>query len=252
MIYLIGLGLWDEKSMSLEALETAKKCEILYAEFYTSKLFGTTIEKLEKTIGKEIKVLSREEVEQENEIIISARNKKVGFLVAGDSLTATTHIDLVTRAKKEGIGFKVVHGSSIYTAAPGLAGLQIYKFGRATSIPFPEPGFYPETPYNVVKENKEAGLHTLVFLDIKEDKCLTANEAMLFLLGIENKRKEKVFTEETEVCVVARAGSEKPTIKFGKVKELLMEDFGKPLHVLIVPGKLHFKEKEALELWKQT
>ena len=250
MIYLIGLGLWDEKSMSMEALETAKKCDILYAEFYTSKLFGTTIEKLEKTIGKKIKILSREEVEQGNEIINSAREKKVGFLVAGDALTATTHIDLIIQAKKEGVDFKVVHGASIYTAAPGLAGLQIYKFGRATSVPFPEQGFHPETPYEVIKENKKAGLHTLIFLDIKGEKCLTANEAMLLLLAIENKRKENVFTEETEVCVVARAGSENPTVKFGKVKDVIMKDFGKPLHALIVPGKLHFKEREALELWR--
>ena len=82
------------------------------------------------------------------------------------------------------------------------------------------------------------------------DRLMTANEAIEILLGIENKRDEKVFTEKTEIVVIARAGSEKPLIKFGKVKDLLEQDFGKPMHVLIVPGKLHFKEVEGLELWK--
>ena len=52
MISIIGLGLWDEKSMSVEALEEAKGCDKLYAEFYTSKLFGSSVEKLEEVFGK--------------------------------------------------------------------------------------------------------------------------------------------------------------------------------------------------------
>ena len=48
----IGLGLYDEKDISLKGLAEIKNCDKIYAEFYTAKLFGTDISKLEKTIGK--------------------------------------------------------------------------------------------------------------------------------------------------------------------------------------------------------
>ena len=248
MIKLIGLGLWNEKSMSLEAAEEANDCDILYAEFYTSRLMGLRdLKDLEKQIGKEIKVLKREQLEGgAKKILEEAKTEKVGILVVGDALTATTHIDLFIEAKKRRIRTRIVHGTSIYTAAAGLSGLQIYKFGRAASIPF----FKAESPYDVLAENKKAGLHTIIFLDIQDEKLMSANEGMKKLLEIENKKKKKIFAESTEVVVVARAGSENPLVKFGKVKDLIDFDFGEPMHVLIVPGKLHFKEKEALELWK--
>ena len=48
---------------------------------------------------------------------------------------------------------------------------------------------------------------------------MTANEAMEILLQIEEKKKEEVFTEDTLVVVLARAGSPNPTIKAGYVKD---------------------------------
>jgi len=243
---IIGLGLWNENSMTLEALEEAKKCDKLYAEFYTCALIGASMGKLEEKFGKKIEVLKREDVEQTTVIVEDAKEQKVGFLVAGDCLTATTHIDLLLQAEEAGIETRVVHGTSIYSAGPGLAGLQHYKFGKSTSIPYPAEGFKPESHYDILKENKSIGAHTLVFLDIQPPKYMTANEGMKILLEVEEKRKENVFTGETRIVVVARAGSEKPLVKTGKVKELLDKDFGGAMHTIIVPGKLHFKEEEAL------
>jgi diphthine synthase len=37
----------------------------------------------------------------------------------------------------------------------------------------------------------------------------------------------------------------------GKAADLLDVDFGPAPHCLIVPGKLHFMEEDALGLWKQ-
>ncbi|MFO7872364.1 MAG: diphthine synthase [Candidatus Undinarchaeales archaeon] len=250
MIKIMGLGLWDENSMTLKALKEAKDCDILYAEFYTSELLGSSIEKLEKKIGKKINVLNRDEVESEMKMLEQADKKKVGFLVGGDALTATTHIDILIEAEKKGIETKVIHGTSIFTASAGLTGLQIYKFGKTASMPYSEKGFQPETPYEIISENTKAGMHTLILLDIKPDRKMTANEAMKYLLEIEKKKEKGIFTKETEICIVARAGSDKPLVKFGKVKKLSKEEFGGPMHVLIVPGKLHFKEEEALKKWK--
>ena len=81
MIKIIGIGLWDERSMTIKAQEEAADCDIIYAEFYTSKMFGSTLKKLEKKIGKEIQELSREEVESGKEILKKAKKQKVGLLV---------------------------------------------------------------------------------------------------------------------------------------------------------------------------
>jgi diphthine synthase len=242
---IIGLGLWDENSMTIQALEEAKKCDKLYAEIYTAKLFGTTIEKLEEKVGK-IEILEREKVENGAWMVEEAKEKKIGFLVVGDCMTATTHVDLKLKAEKAGVDVKVVFGTSIYTAAAGASGLQIYKFGRSTSITFPDEKFKVRSHYDVIKQNQKQGLHTLCLLDIKPPKFMTANEAMKVLLDVEKEAKENVFTQETQIVVVARAGSEESLVKYGKVKELLEQDFGGAMHTIIVPGKLHFKEEEAL------
>ena len=244
----IGLGLYDEKDISLKGLEEIKKSETIFAEFYTAKLIGANIEKLEKLFGKKIVVLNREETEKADLIINSAEKEKTVFLTAGDSMTATTHIDLRIRAIKKGIKTKVIHGSSIITAVSGLLGLQNYKFGRTTTLAYPEKNYFPTSPYDVIKENKKMGLHTLVLLDIQEDKkrYMTANEGLVLLLEMEKKVKQNLFEDKTVVCVVAQAGSEKPIVKAGTIEELIKDDFGKPLHSIVVTGSLHFMEIEAL------
>ncbi|MCW1296169.1 MAG: diphthine synthase [Candidatus Parvarchaeota archaeon] len=245
-LYFISMGLYDEKDMSIRALETARGCDILYVEFYTSKL-DTDVFKLRDLIGKEIKQLSRNDVEENyKEILNEAKKKKVGLLVGGDCFTATTHISLLLEAEREGIETGVVHGSSIYTAI-AETGLFIYKFGRVVSIPIKERDFEPESFYDFLKENKERGLHTLILLESREDgRFLSINEAIKRLIEIEKKRRENVISEDTIFIGVARIGSEKQIIKVGNANELLHFDFGGPQHSLIIPGKLHFIEEEAI------
>ena len=252
-IIFIGLGLYDEMDISLKGLEEIKKCGKVFAEFYTAKLMGTNLDKLEKTIDKKITVLSREETEKGDRILEVAKNEKVAFLTCGDSMTATTHVDLRLRATKIGIKTGVIHGSSIVTAAPGLLGLQNYKFGRSTTLAYPEGEYFPTSPYEVIRDNKKMGLHTLVLLDIQDDKkrYMTANEAMKLLLEMEEKHGERVFDDKTIICVVARAGSNNPVVESGFIKNLIKKDFGPSLHTLVVPGRLHFMEIEALETLAQ-
>jgi diphthine synthase len=68
---------------------------------------------------------------------------------------------------------------------------------------------------------------------------------------MEEKHKEKIFDENSVVCIVARAGSADPVTVAGSVKDLIDRDFGPPLHTLVIPGKLHFMEIEALQLLAQ-
>lgn len=249
----IGIGLYDENDISLKGLENIKNCDKVYAEFYTAKLTGTDIKKIEKAINKPIEVLSRDETEKGDKILESAKNQNIVFLTAGDPMTATTHVDLRLRAIKMGIKTMVIHGSSIVTAVPGLLGLQNYKFGRTTTLAYPEKDYFPTSPYEIIKDNKKMGLHTLVLLDIQADKnrYMPANEGMKLLLKMEEKHGEDIFNEDSVVCVVARAGSAEPITVAGAVKDLIDRDFGPPLHTLVVPGKLHFMEVEALQLLAQ-
>jgi len=248
MLYFIGLGLYDEKDISLKGIEVLKEVDDVYAEFYTANLFGTTLSAVEDIISKEINVLTREEVEEFNIPLNAAMEKDVAFLVAGDPLIATTHTDMMIEAKKSNIKTTVIHSSSILSAAPGLAGLQAYKFGKITTAPFPEENYFPHSPYLAIKANKELNAHTLVLLDIRahENRYMTANEGLKYLLKVEDKRKENITSLDSLAVVIARAGSDNPVVRADKIKNLVTEDFGGPLHSLIIPGDLHFMEAEYL------
>lgn len=250
-LHLIGIGLDSEKDITLKGLELVQKAELVYLEVYTSKLNCSLIN-LAKLYNKQITLADRAMVEGDNnEILEHAKVMDVAFLVIGDPFSATTHLDMMMRAKKEGIVVTVTNNASILTAV-GITGLQLYKFGKTTSVPYPEENFQPETAYEVIAQNKMNGLHTLVLLDIKyeQQRFMTVNEALAILLAIEEKRGENVFTSETLCVGCARLGSSDPTIISGTARQLLAKDFGGSLHCLLVPGTMHFMEEEALQMWK--
>ena len=247
--YLIGLGLYDEEDISVKGLETAKKCDVTYMEEYTSKL-GVDKSKIEELIGKKINLLKREDVEQSDILIRNAKEKDVAFLVGGDPLTATTHIDVLIQAKKKGIKTRVIHSSSIYTSICE-SGLFIYKFGKSCSIPFPTENYNPTSFYETIVDNLSRGLHTVVFLDIHQDenRFMTINEGLKRILEVAKENDNKI-NEDTLAVGFARIGSDNQIIKFGKIKDLINFDFGKPQHILVIPGKLHFIEEEALKFYQ--
>ncbi len=252
MLKLIGIGLGKD-DISLKGLKEAKNSDIIYAELYTS-VVDVDIKELEDLIGKKIKILERDDLESNiHNIIEEAKKKTVSILVGGDPLIATTHATIRIEAEKTGVKTVVIHSASILSAAIGKSGLHSYKFGASATVAFPYKNIIPETPYNVLKDNLARGLHTLLFLDLKIDKnkkiLMSANEAMNILLNIEKKRKENVFTGDTLCIVLARIGFEDELIRAGKVNELIKQDFGRPPHCLIVPGKLHFMEREYLKLF---
>lgn len=244
---MIGIGLNDAKDITVKGLEAVKKCKKVYLESYTSVL-QCSANDLEKLYGKKIILADREVVEKkaESTILKDAKEGDAAFLVVGDVFSATTHTDLKLRAIDAGIKVKVIHNASVLNAI-GITGLELYKFGKTTSIPFENKDV--ETPYNVLQENKKIRLHTLFLLDLKpkNKKFLTIKDAIEYLLKVEKKNGKRIFVEETPCVGCARLGSENPAIKFGYAKELLEKDFGKPPYCLIVPGELHFMEEEALE-----
>lgn len=247
-LIFVGLGLSGVDGMSVKAFEALKTCDKIYAEFYTSFLIDTKVEDLEKAIGKPIKVLYRAQVEEGEDIISDAKKMKVGFITAGDTMAATTHVDLRIQAKEEGIPVKVFNGVSIFSACPSATGLQPYKFGRTVTLPFIEDGYQPRSPYDHILENKRRGLHTMILLDIHADELryMSGKEALEWLLEGEKKWGEGLIDEDTLMIVASRVGSEKEKITAGYVRDLLQKDLGEPLFTLILPGDLHFMEAYSL------
>ena len=249
-LVFVGLGLYDEQDISLKGMQELKDCDLIFAEFYTSKPGRFEQKSFENIIGKHVQVISRQNTEHGETILAQAETKHVVFLTCGDPMIATTHIDLRLRAIKKGIQTQIIHGSSIATAVPGILGLQNYKFGRTTTLAYPEKDYFPTSPYTVIAENKKMGLHTLVLLDIQaeNDRYMTANEGLEILLRMEKTRKQHLFSNESIACVVARAGAPDAVVAANTIHVLQSMDFGPPLHTLVIPGNLHFMEREALEL----
>lgn len=251
MLYIIGIGLNDEKDITVKGLEIVKKCNEIYLETYTS-ILQVPIERLEDFYGKKIIKATRTLIEQDStRILEKAKTNNVALLVIGDALSATTHTDLILRAKENKIDVEVIHNASVLNAV-GITGLQLYKFGKTTSIPFEEDNYSIETPYDVLKDNLKMGYHTLLLLDLRpaENKFMTISQAIHYLLKIELKRNEKVISDSTNMIGIAKLGSRDQKIKYGKARDLLRENFGTAPFCLIVPGKLHFMEEDFLKQYK--
>lgn len=273
MLYLVGMGLGDEKDITLRGLEIVRKCERVYLEAYTSLLsFGLSnnaLSTLEDLYGRPVILADREMVEQGMEQILEeACTSDIAFLVVGDPFGATTHSDLVVRARKMGVEVKVVHNASVMNAV-GVCGLQLYRFGETISIPFFTETWRPDSFYDKIKANRQLGLHTLCLLDIrvkepsleslcrgKKDyeppKFMTINTAIEQLLEIEERRAESAYNEDTSCVGLVRLGSEMQKIVAGSMKELLTVDFGPPLHCLVIVGKTHPIEEEVLEFYSMS
>jgi len=79
---------------------------------------------------------------------------------------ATTHTDIILRARALKITVRVIHNASIMNAV-GACGLQLYSFGQTVSLVFFTDTWKPDSFYDRIKENADLGMHTLVLLDIK-------------------------------------------------------------------------------------
>lgn len=59
------------------------------------------------------------------EMLNDSKNTDIAMLVVGDPFGATTHADLVLRAKKKNVEVHIIHNASIMNAV-GCCGLQVY------------------------------------------------------------------------------------------------------------------------------
>src|SRR3989442_12241410 len=98
-LVFIGLGLDDERGITLRGLDEARAADMVFAEFYTSALQGASIEAVGKLIDRQIRRLSRNE-EEDGQVLLAATAKgTVAFVDPGGPMSATTHVDIRLRAE---------------------------------------------------------------------------------------------------------------------------------------------------------
>ena len=235
MLCLIGTGIAFD--LTLSAIAELKRCSEVYIETYTNPVQEQRILELEALIGKKITKLEREKVEGKY-LMERAGETDVALLASGDPLTATTHITLIMDAMDRGIKTKVVHNSSIYTAAAGAAGLQIYRFGKTATLVNPRQGYVPRSSLDIIRKNLENEMHSLVLLDT-EPKPMKAHAAL------------DMLAEFRSAIMLSRLGESDEKISYGSISELKRADVGMPPFAVIIPAKLHIVEEEFLDKLKK-
>ncbi len=224
MLYIIGLGL-DEKGISQRGLEAVKKCKKIYLENYTVD-FPYSAEELEKVIGKKTIPADRELVESDS-LIKEAGKEDICLLVYGSPLTATTHISLVQEAEKNKVKYEIIYSASVLDAM-AETGLQIYKFGKITSIP----NFEADSFKEIVKKNGKINAHSLILADIG----LNFEDAVRRLEKTAGKKK---------IIACSKLGTKDREIFYGNINEMKKRKIKAPF-CFIIPSKLHFLEEEVL------
>ncbi|MCI4331903.1 MAG: diphthine synthase [Thermoplasmata archaeon] len=253
-LWFVGMGLGDERDLSLRAMDVLRGLDAVFAEEYTSLLAPGSLERLSTSIGKPVTRLGRESVEDAGAVLTALDTHpdgRVGFLVAGDPFGATTHVALRLAAEERGHRWRYLPNASILTTAASYLGLMHYRFGRTVSLPFPEPNFQPRSPMDLLGRNFEQGLHTLVLLDLRpsESRFLSAGDALQILGGTS---EAPGVPGDRLVAVVARLGTDQARAWVGPRRELEGMDFGAPLHAVVVPGgELHFEEEAALARFRR-
>lgn len=247
MIWFVGLGISGSRSIPNEAVKILSNADIVYMEQFTSPISKTDLTKIKKMTKGQFKIAKRWLVEDGSEILRNAKRKRVVLLSYGDPYVATTHTELRTRAIQERIKTHSIHASSSLTSIIGQCGLHFYKIGRVATVMSEAKSL--TTPYYVTYKNIIEGNHTVLLLEYNQDKgfFLEPKDALESLIQTEKGQRRNVIGPSTFVIVASRIGLKDQAIQCGQVSSLMKADFGRPPHTVIVPGRLHFTEADALK-----
>lgn len=228
--YLIGLGL-DERGISLHGKKILKNCKKIYLENYTVD-FPYTKKEFEKQLKIKVVDANREDVESEK-IVDEAVKEDIALLVYGSPLSATTHVSLINKCKKEKIKYKILHAGSVFDAI-AESGLSLYRFGKTTSLPKWQKSFAPKSFIDVIKQNQSIKAHTLLLVDIG----LKFEEAVAQLYDTKYNFNK--------VIVCSRLGV-RSKFFYAKLGEINAEKVKAP-YCFIIPCELEKYEEEGLKI----
>jgi diphthine synthase len=205
------------------------------------------VKDLEAATGKKVSLIGREFVEDGKEILEKASRSSVALAVQGDPMIATTHNDLRVRATSLGIPTRVIHGATIPSAAASESGLHYYKFGGTITFTLESASHHQEV-YQRIHRNLLEGQHTLLLLEYDVEKQVGVEPPFVFrrLLDAEKNFKREVLSEGTLAIVLGRVGMRDQQMSGGPMGMLRRRPFGPAPHCVVIPGRLHFTEEEAL------
>ena len=125
----MGVGINEYDSLSSGSIEILKNSNMVYIERFTGFLSNEFFEKVKSVVDGygvlgqkdriEVQLVKRWFVEDGRQILENSLKENVSILIYGDPLIATTYNDLLVRAKKQSIPYKVIHSSS---GIPSLIG----------------------------------------------------------------------------------------------------------------------------------
>src|SRR5215210_3219775 len=177
MLFLIGVGINEYDSLSSSSIEILKNSNIIYIERFTGFLSNDFMNKIKNVANNaeitrkknriKVQLVKRWFVEDGREILNSSLKETVSILVYGDPLIATTYNELLVRATKQSICYKVIHSSSGISSLIGESGLHYYKFGKIVTI-MSDP-MTAITVYDTIYNNICLGLHTLILTEYNND-----------------------------------------------------------------------------------
>lgn len=251
MLLLIGLGL-DKNDISTKSMEMLEKADRILLDRYTNPISEEYIASISHHTGKEVELLHRSDLEENAaKTIERAKREDIAILVAGDPLIATTHHTLLDLAKKLDIETRVFHSSSIFSAAIGECGLDIYKFGPTTTIPFWSENYKPVSFLDVIELNKANKQHSMILLDYdyKNERKMTLEEAISLLLKANKGKRQPPINGNTKLLILGDIGKEGQRIAyvtFETINEKAYRAFSGKTLTLIFPGELNFAEEEAI------
>ena len=249
MLYLIGIGIYNESLLRDDIIEILNNSDYIFIDVYTSPIDVSSLIKKLTAIGinkEKVIIAYRRILEDEMENVIKeAQTKDIVILVPGNPFIATTHNTLVSTAKKLGIKIGIIHGSSVICSSIAESGLHIYKFGGFTTIVRREKGSSLRA-YELIKSNKKRGFHTLVLLEYDHETgyMMKPDEALIIL-----EEYGKLLKNDDLIIVICNLGKKNKKILPITVGELnrIKWEYGDTC-ILIIPGELHFTEKEYLNL----
>jgi len=248
MLWFVGLGISGTRSIPIEVVKIIQKADFVYLESFTSPIYKQQEEEIKNMVNGSFKIAKRWLVEDGQEILKASKSSTVVLLSYGDPYIATTHIELRTRAKLEKIETNTIHSASAITSMIGEAGLQFYKVGRIVTIMNEKKSVI--TPYTSIFKNLIQGLHSVILLEYNQDEnyFLDPKDAISSLMDVEKEQKRNVVNNDTFAIVASRIGFKTQKITSGKFSNLLKVNFGEPPHSIIITGKLHFTESDAINV----
>ena len=251
MLWFVGLGISGFRSIPNEASEILSHADKVYLEEFTSPIAESDLDKIRGMVQGEFVLAKRWQVEDGAQILEDAKEMRVVLLAYGDPYIATTHIELRVRAAEQGIKTHSIHASSSIPSMIGECGLHLYKIGRTATLMSDARSL--TTPYYIIYKNIIEGNHTVLLLEYDQANnfFLDPKDALNGLLDTEEGQNRQVVSLSTFGIVASRIGFDDQEIVAGSISSLRGMDFGRPPHTVIIPGRMHFTESDALKMFCQ-